>query len=347
MNAPVLHQSVLHQSVLHHYARPASIDDALALQGRDPSAAPIAGGTDLLPLTRARLRQVSCVVDLGRLGLNQVRVEGDELVLGALVTMSQAASDPQVLALAPLLVRAVKAGASPQIRHRATLGGNLLQAPRCPWFRTGSPGCHRRTAGSGCDAVAAGSREGERWLAILGSTRECAAASTSDLAVALRALDARLDVLSLGGGFTWPLERLWTDAGASTLPSDALIQTIRIPLGGAADPALRSARAHNGFEKVRDRASFEFAVVSVAVDLTVIGDRIGRARVAAGGVAPVPWRLPQVEAMLVGQAAVARTFGLVSALAANGAQPFEGNAFKARLLPRLVARALESAMEST
>jgi xanthine dehydrogenase YagS FAD-binding subunit len=335
-------------TVLHRYARARSLDDALALLADDPRAAAIAGGTDLVPLTRARLREVSCVVDLGGLPFTDIRLEGrDTLVLGALATMADAARHPLVRAHAPLLVMALEVGASVQVRHRATLGGNLLQAPRCPWLRSGAPGCNRRIPGSGCDAQAADSRDGERWLAILGSNAACAAAATSDFAVALHALDAALDVASTQGTRAVPIAALWSDGaaqgsppGMSTLARGELITAVRVPTQAS------QASHRFVFEKVRDRASFEFAVVSVAVMLRVEGGLVRAARVSAGGVAPWPWRLAEVEAALIDRPASAASLVAASARAAEGARPFAGNAFKAKLLCRTVRRALQSATET-
>ncbi|WP_395701955.1 FAD binding domain-containing protein [Aquabacterium sp.] len=335
MNAPVL---------LHRYARPSSIEAALQLLAADTQAAPLAGGTELVPLTRARLRSASTLVDLGRLPLAGVRREGDRLVLGALTTAQEAAGHPLVQAHAPLVAQALRAGASAQVRQRATLAGNLLQAPRCPWFRSGAPGCNRRAPGSGCDAQAAaqaGAAEAERWLAPFGGQAQCAAAAPSDLAVALQALRAQVLLRSLHGTRRLPLEALWCDGdqrpgvpGAPALAPGELITALEVlvPPG---------ATALSQFDKVRERASFEFALVSVAVQLQLDAQqRIADAAVSAGGVAPTPWRLQAVEAALRGQrwptlqpaAIAAHTFDATATPAARGPKP------------RLLARSLERAL---
>ncbi len=339
--------AIEHPVLLHRYARPSSLDAALRLLAADPQAVPIAGGTELVPLTRARLRHASTVVDLGALPLAGVRREGDTLVLGAAVTADDAARHPLVEAHAPLLTRALRAGASAQIRHRATLGGNLLQAPRCPWFRSGSPGCHRRAPGSGCDAQAAGSVEGDRWLSIFGADAQCAAAMPSDLAVALQALRAGVELRSLKGTRSVPLDALWCDGarrpgvpGQAALAAGELITALRIPLAGGGTTLAT-------FDKVRDRASFEFALVSVALRLRCEDDRIVDAAASAGGVAPLPWRLHGVEAALQGQRWSTLALAPVAAQAAAGAQPRAGNAFKAPLLARCVERALTTLRSTT
>lgn len=331
--------------VRHRYVRPRTLADAITLLADDPQAAAIAGGTDLVPLSQAGLRPLSCVVDLGGLALAQIIVDHPgQLRLGALVTMADAAGHALVLARAPLVAWAINAGASVQVRHRATLGGNLLQAPRCPWFRSGAPACNRRTPGSGCGAQAAGSREGERWLAIVGGNAACAAASTSDLAVALQALDARVETAGRQGTRLLPLAALWSDGvhdprppGTPILAQGELITALHLPLPAA------GVVQHVAFEKVRERASFEFAVVSLAACLSTVQGTIHAARLSAGGVAPVPWRLAEVEAALVGQPLDAIDARAISLLAARGVQPFEGNAFKATLLCRLVQRVLDQA----
>ena len=333
------------EALLHRYARPRSIGAALALLADDPRAAPLAGGTDLVPLTRARLRSVSCVVDLSALNLAQVQmVHSDTLRLGALTTMADASRHPLVRAHAPLLAETLDAGASTQLRHRATLGGNLLQMPRCFWLRSGAPGCNRRNPGSGCDAQAARTPEGERGLSIIGHDASCAAASTSDLAVALHALDAELEIASAQGLRSMPVESLWSRGGhasappgASTLAAGELITAVNVPLPSA------SAEAHHAFEKVRDRASFDFAVVSVAAMLRIESGRIRSARISAGAVAPMPWRLHAVESMLLDRSLTAESIAAASACAAIGMRPFEGNAFKENLLGRVVQRALRTA----
>lgn len=333
-------------TLLHRYARPESLADALALLGADGQAAPIAGGTDLVPLSRARLREVSCVVDLARLPLATVALEpGGELRLGAMLTLSDAARHPLVLEHLPLMATALEASASAQIRHRATLGGNLLQAPRCPWLRSGAPACNRREPGSGCGAQDAGSHEGQRWLSILGADATCAAASTSDLAVALLALDASVELASPRGERRLPLAALWSDGtggiapGTPTLAHDELITAIRVPLpppGGGQRVA---------FEKVRDRASFEFAVVSVAAAVCIRDGVVRTARWSAGGVAPAPWRLREVEAAMLGRPVAAIDAAAIGHVATVGARPLDGNAFKARLLRGLVQRVVEQTME--
>src|SRR5207245_682394 len=226
--------------------------------------------------------------------------------------------------------------ASPRVRNQATMGGNLLQRTRCPYFRdVGYGACNKRAPGSGCAAIA-----GEnRWHAVFGTSSNCIAAHASDLAVALVALDAAVELRAPQGRRTVPLNELYrlpadTPHIETVLEPGEVITAITVP----ASPAAR--RSH--YLKVRDRASFEFALVSAAVALDIDTAVIRQARVAVGGVGTKPWRLPAVEHALVGHRVDDELFHAAAARAADGAEPRRHNAFKVELLKRTVERALRT-----
>jgi xanthine dehydrogenase YagS FAD-binding subunit len=298
----------------------------------------IAGGTTLVDLMRDEVERPGRLIDINALPLDHIRVEGDELVLGALARMSDIAAHPEVRRRQPLIAESLIEGASPQLRNMASIGGNLLQRVRCPYFRMLDVACNKRSPGSGCAALH-GLNAGH---AILGASEHCVATHPSDVAVAFVALDARMTVRGPQGERSFPVEELFRLPGDTphlehNLRTGELITEIRIP-GGA-----HSRRAR--YLKVRDRASYEFAVVSAAVALAVEGDVIREARLAVGGVGTKPWRLRDCEAALVGQRLDRRAFEAAAALATHGARPLHHNHYKVELLPRTIVRTLEMAGE--
>lgn len=313
------------------YVRPADLAEALAA-GAEAGSAYLAGGTDLLPLWKVRAAAPARVVDISRLPLAQVEA-GATLRLGALARLSDVAANPQVRARWPLIAQAIAASASGQVRNMATVGGALLQRTRCGYFRNDALPCNKRAPGSGC-----GARDGEnRGHAIFGASDACVATHPSDLAVALAALDAEVELMGHGGAgrvSAADLHRLPGDAPHldTVLQPGELVAGVEIPDPGAAPAA---------YLKVRDRASFEFAVVSVAAVLRLEDGRIGHVRLVAGGVASRPWRLAAAEASLLGQAPGPAAFEAAAALAAQGARPLAQNGFKVNLLSGAVRRALE------
>src|SRR5438094_3498952 len=269
--------------------RPRDLAAALALRAQagrnDATAEYIAGGTDMVQLLQENVRKPERLVSLAGLLDNRIEVGPQGLRLGAFATMADVAAHPAVIEQFPLIVQALLNSASPQVRNQATVGGNLLQRTRCPYFRdVAYSACNKRTPGSGCAAIG-----GEnRWHAVLGTSESCIAANASDLAVALVALDAAVEVRAAAGQRSVPLIDFHRLPGATphietVLEPGDVITAITVP----ASPAAR--RSH--YLKVRDRASFEFAVVSAAVGLDMNGARIRQARVALGGVGTKPWRL--------------------------------------------------------
>jgi xanthine dehydrogenase YagS FAD-binding subunit len=296
----------------------------------------IAGGTTLVDLMREEVELPQRLVDINALALRSIERSADRLIIGALARMSDVAAHPIVAEMQPLLVQALLEGASPQIRNMASIGGNLLQRVRCPYFRTLDAACNKRAPGSGCAAI-----EGVNYShAIFGTSDHCVATHPSDLAVALVALDAVVSVSGADGDRQFPVEQLYR------LPVDTphLEHTL---LGGELLVAVEIPRTFEmryvTYLKIRDRAAYEFALVSVATALEIDAGTIVNARIAAGGVATKPWRLREAEAALAGRRADAAAWQAAADTAVAGARPLAGNAYKVELLRRSVIRALQMA----
>jgi len=315
--------------------QPTSLDTALAAaRGEDTKF--IAGGTDLMQLLKDNVEIPRQLVDLDGINLTRIMATPSELRIEALARMSDVAAHPEVRQRWPAISQALEASASPQVRNMATIGGNLLQRTRCGYFRdTGFP-CNKRELGSGCPAIG-----GEnRMLAILGVSDHCIATNASDLAVALTALDAVLELRSAGGA-----QRRVPIAEFYRLPGNSPnIETVLTPgeMIVAVTVADSAAARNSHYLKLRDRASFEFALVSAAVGLATRNGSVADIRVAAGGVGTRPWRLPEVEAALHGRPLNDGALREASAKAGAGAQPAKQNAFKQILLRRVVQRALQT-----
>ena len=295
-----------------------------------------AGGTDMMQLMKERVRNPGHIVDLAALpSMGDITVVPDSAHLGALVRMSDAAEHPGILKNFPVIAEALLASASPQVRNLATLGGNLLQRTRCGYFRDVVTPCNKRQPGSGCPAI-----EGQNRLhAILGTSQHCIATYAGDLANALLVLDATVRVAGKDGERQIPLGQLHRLPGdtphlETNLHPGDLILGIDIPASAAA------RRSH--YLKVRDRASFEWALASVAVALELDSARHVRdVRVAVGGVATKPWRLPEIENAMLGKRFDAALCRHAGTLAAQGALTHGTNAYKVTLIERVVARGLE------
>ncbi len=324
------------------YARPESVSQAVRSraghQSDTNSSAPdfFAGGTDMMQLMHERVRNPEHVLDLTALPqLDRIEVGERSMRLGALVRMSDAAIHPHIVEMFPVVAEALLASASPQVRNLATLGGNLLQRTRCGYFRDVVTPCNKRVPGSGCPAI-----DGQnRGLAILGTSQRCIATYAGDLANALMVLDANVHIAGRAGVRTVALAGLHRQPGETPhlethLQPGELIIAIEIP-----NPSV-GLRSH--YLKVRDRTSFAFALASVAVALEMAADGTVRdARIAVGGVATTPWRLPLVERALRGHTLDKELCRKASALASADAVPNGQNAFKVTLLERVVARGLE------
>ena len=307
-----------------------------AIRAAAAGARYIAGGTTLIDLMRDEVERPERLVDINALPMADIRADGQDLVIGALARMSDVAAHPETKRLQPLIAESLIEGASPQLRNMASMGGNLLQRVRCPYFRMLDAACNKRDPGSGCSAID-GLNAGH---AILGTSDHCVATHPSDVAVALVALGATMRVRGPQGERTFPVEELFrlpddTPHLEHTLRPGELIVEIRVPGG----PYARQAR----YLKVRDRASYEFALVSAAVALETEGDTIRQARVAVGGVGTRPWRMRAVEEALRGKATDRDTFEAAANLALEGTRPLSHNHYKVELLPRTIVRALEMA----
>ena len=295
----------------------------------------IAGGTDLLQLAKDNIETPTRLVDLEAVDMAGIHATPDRLRLQPLARMSDVAAHQDVVRRWPVLSQSLLASASPQVRNMGTMGGNLLQRTRCGYFRDTGFACNKRVPGSGCPAI-----NGENRLhAILGGSDHCIATNASDMAVAMTVLDAELELTSPSG------TRKVAIADFHLLPDDTPhIETVLLP--GEMITAINlpaSAMAQRSYYlKVRDRASFEWAVVSAAVALDIDGGTIRHARVAAGGVGTKPWRLPEVEAALTGKPANAETLKTAAGQAGEGAKLARMNAFKLVLLRRSVLRALQT-----
>jgi xanthine dehydrogenase YagS FAD-binding subunit len=294
----------------------------------------VAGGTTLLDLMKLDVEHPRQVVDINHLPLDKVEaLPGGGLKIGALVRNSDLAHDPRVQRDHAVLSQALLAGASAQLRNMATTGGNLLQRTRCVYFRdTGMP-CNKREPGSGCSAI-----DGfNRTLAVLGTSAHCIATNPSDMNVALTALEASVVIRGAKGERTLPIGEFFLLPGDTPeretvlLPGD-LITHVTLP------PPHAGARSH--YLKLRDRASYEFALASAAVVLATEGGTIRHARVALGGVGTRPWRSPEAERALEGKSPDAATFAAAATAALAAARPQSENGFKIELARRCLTHAL-------
>jgi xanthine dehydrogenase YagS FAD-binding subunit len=315
--------------------QPASPRDAAAAAAAK-GAKYIAGGTDLMQLMRDNVEAPTQLVDLEPLDLSDIEADSANLRLGAMARMSDIAAHPAVREGWPVISEALLASASPQVRNMGTLGGNLLQRTRCGYFRDTGFACNKREPGSGCPAI----RGENRMLAILGGSERCIATHASDLAVALMALDAVLDLSGPDG-----TQRQMPIGEFYRLPGDTPhIETALLP--GEMITAVtvpRSTAARNSrYLKLRDRASFEFALVSVAVAMEIADGSIRDVRLAAGGVGTRPWRMPEVEAALRGRNPTEAVMREAASRAGEGARPARQNGFKQTLLRGAVLRALQT-----
>ena len=312
------------------YTRAEDAAAALAAGGRF-----IAGGTNLLDLMKLQVETPDALVDINHVGLDAVAPEGEGLLVGALVRNADLAADPRVRRDWPLLSRAILAGASAQIRNRATTGGNLLQRTRCPYFYDLDTPCNKRQPGSGCSAQGGFNRG----LAILGASEACIATFPGDMPVAMAALDAEIRIDGPNGARALPA------AGFHRLPGDTPERDTNLEPGelitGVALPAPTGGRQI--YRKVRDRRSFAFALVSVAADVVMDGGTIRQARVALGGVAARPWMLPEAQALLDGQPPSAALFGRFADRLLAGAKGHGENDFKIPLARRTVIAVLTEA----
>lgn len=315
------------------YERARDIAHGFALLAQQADAKWISGGTNLIDLMKLGVEHPPLLVDLNALDLREIALDEGVLRIGAGVRMSTVIGDERVAREFPVLVQALAAGASPQLRNMASIGGNLMQRTRCPYFRDLATPCNKRAPGEGCSAIGGLTRR----LAILGGSEHCIAVHPSDLAVALVASEARIHVASPDGAREIAIEDFYVPPGErpdieTVLRSDELIVAVSV---ARSDRLRRSL-----YKKVRDRASYDFALVSVAVALEMQGDTVADLRIALGGVAPVPWRARRAEDALRGRRASIEAFREAASVELAQARGSRENDFKILLAARLIARAL-------
>jgi xanthine dehydrogenase YagS FAD-binding subunit len=314
---------------------PAGVAEAIEL-GAAPGGIYLAGGTNVVDFLRAGALSAATVVDIEALPLRGVAFDGSRLRIGALARMSEVAAEPVVRDRYRFIAQSLELSASAQLRNMASIGGNLLQRTRCPYFRDRDFACNKRRPGSGCAALAGENRR----HAVLGGSDWCVATHASDLAVALVA-DAEVHVQGPAGERTMLLDTFYREPGSTphietSIDHGDLVVAVSVPAlpGGGRSVYL----------KVRERASYEFALVSVAASVALDGGVIGEARVALGGVATRPWRARQTEAMLAGVALDDRAAMRQAASAAFAeSRPLRDNTFKIELGARAIVRALRHA----
>jgi xanthine dehydrogenase YagS FAD-binding subunit len=300
----------------------------------------IAGGTNLLDLMQDGIEQPDSLVDITRIKLSQIESTSGGIRIGALAKNSDTANHPLIRTRYPLLSQALLAGASPQLRNMASMGGNLLQRTRCYYFTNTSMPCNKRQPGSGCAAIGGYNRV----HAILGTSESCIATHPSDMCVALAALDAVVRVSGANGDRTIPFAEFHRLPGntpqiETALQPGELITAVDLPDSPFAD------RSH--YLKVRDRTSYAFAVVSVAAALDISNGTMRTARIALGGVAHKPWRSIEAEKILVGAKPNEQTFRAAAEAALSGAKGYKDNAFKVELAKRSIVRSLTIATAGT
>lgn len=319
----------------------ADVPDALATAAGRTGAKYLGGGTNLVDHMRLGIAAPDLLIDVSRLPLTDVEESPDGgLLVGAGVRNSDLAAHPVVRSRYPALSRALLAGASGQLRNLATTGGNLLQRTRCPYFQDVTTPCNKREPGTGCSAIGGY----VRYHAILGASDDCVATHPSDMAVALTMLDARVVVESPAGQRRIPLTEFYRLPGDrpdldTVLPAGELITGVELPAP--------TAGAVSAYRKVRDRASFAFALVSVAAEVVLDpnGTTITAARVALGGVAHKPWRAERAEDVLRDVPADTDTFVRAARAELSGAQPVPGNEFKVELAERTIVATLRNLVE--
>ncbi len=315
------------------YTKAAEVPQALQAAAQ-PQAKFIAGGTTLLDLMKLNVERPNKLVDINLLPLSQVeKLPGGGLKIGALVRNSDLAHDPAVQSDYSVLSQALLSGASAQLRNMATTGGNLLQRTRCMYFRNDAMACNKRAPGSGCSAI-----EGDnRTLAILGTSKACIATNPSDMNVALTALEATIHIQGAKGERAVPIGDFFLLPGSTpqretVLEPGELITFVSLP-----PPKAGSKQV---YLKLRDRASYEFALSSAAIVAVINGGKLDYVRVALGGVGTKPWRSFEAEKVLHGKTPDEKTYREAAEAALRGAQPQSENAFKVSLAKRCITHAL-------
>lgn len=318
------------------YIRASSVKAAVDALAKNPTGGFIAGGTNLIDLMKRGVTAPTRLIDINNLPLKQVEEASLSLSIGALAINSEVSENELVKNNFPLLSMAFEAGASPQLRNMATVGGNMMQRTRCTYFYDTALPCNKRQPGTGCGAL----QGYNRMHAIFGASDKCIAVHPSDMCVALAALDATVTVSGTKGDRKIPFTDFHRLPGETpdkdnTLQKGEIITGVTIP---------KNTFNKNYYLKIRDRASYAFALVSVAVALDVTGDIIKTARLAMGGVAHKPWRLTEAEKYLIGKTPSIEHFIRASELAMKGAKGYGQNNFKLKMVPIAIVEALTKAV---
>ncbi len=319
------------------YARAANAGDAVATLAQHPRGAFLAGGTNIVDLIKVDVAMPDTLIDINALPLASIAAERDGRIrIGALARMSDTADHPLVARGAPVLSQALNLSASPQLRNMASIGGNVLQRTRCAYFRDVSQPCNKRRNGEGCSAIGGDDRK----MAILGASEKCIATHPSDFAVAMLVTDATIHIHGPNGDRTTPF------LGFHRLPGDDPTRDTNLAAGElivALSFAPSALTRHSAYVKVRDRASYEFALVSAAAGIDVRSRTVHDVRIGIGGVAHAPWRAKVAEAALVGKAPTPDAFGAAADAELRAAKPQRLNGFKLAMARAAIVRALAAA----
>jgi len=319
-----------------NYVRPSSIKAAVDALNKDINSQFIAGGTNLVDLMKRGIASPQKLIDVTNLPLKNIEQRGNNIRIGALALNSEVSEHPLIVQKLPLLSQALKAGASPQLRNMATVGGNLLQRTRCTYFYDITMPCNKRKPGSGCGAL----NGFNRMHAIFGASENCIAVHPSDMCVALTALDATV-IVNSSKGERKILFKDFHRLPGTTPEKDNNLQ--RGELITAVDIPVNDAFSKNAlYTKIRDRASYAFALVSVAAALDVKNNTIQNARLAMGGVAHKPWRLTEAENFLKGKTVSIENFKQAADMAMKDAKGHGHNNFKLKLAPNTIVQALKT-----
>jgi xanthine dehydrogenase YagS FAD-binding subunit len=319
------------------YTRVTSPEQAVATHARNEATAFLAGGTTLLDLVKIDIMQPDRVIDVHTLALDQVETLSDGRTrIGAMVSNTRLANHPRIKSDYAVLSQALLSGATTQLRNKATTGGNVMQRVRCNYFRDGVSACNKRVPGSGCAAIGGHNRSVH---AVLGTSDQCIATHPSDMCVAMAAIGATVQVQGPNGKREIDFQDFHLLPGATpwkehALQPDELIThvTLNAPL----------ANGKSAYLKLRDRASYQFALASSAVILVMDGQVIREARIALGGVGTKPWRALEAERALRGAAATPENFAKAAAIALQGAKPYAHNAYKIPLGQQAIVRNLST-----
>ena len=319
-----------------NYVKSTSVQNATAVLNREATAKAIAGGTNLVDLMKRGVMSPQKLVDVTALPLKEIQRNGNVISLGALALNSAVAEHKLVKEHLPLLSQALNAGASAQIRNMATVGGNMMQRTRCPYFYDTSLPCNKREPGTGCSAL----QGYNRMHAIFGASEQCIAVHPSDMCIALAALDASVVIAGPGGERRLPFLNFHRLPGNTpqldnNLQRGELITAVEVPV-------VKGLAAKSLYTKIRDRASYAFALVSVAAALDMKGKTIQQARLAMGGVAHKPWRLTAAENFLRGKGATVANFQQAASLAMQEARGHGHNNFKLTMAPNTLVHTLKT-----